>query len=209
MLVVVALLALPATANAHPLGNFTINRYSLIQLDRGTARVTFVLDIAEIPTFQALGERPTQADADRYLAEHADGWASSLHLTVDGHAVPLVPDAAGGDTGLRAGQGGLEILRVELPLTGTLATAGPFRATYRDDSFGDRLGWKEIVIRPGQGVVLTSSTAATHDISDMLRHYPKGLLATPLQVRDARFAFRYGSGASVNVSAGVTGSVDT
>ena len=35
----------------------------------------------------------------------------------------------------------------------------------------------------------------------MLRHYPKGLLSTPLQVRDASFAFRYGSGASVDVSA--------
>jgi nickel/cobalt transporter (NicO) family protein len=209
MLAVVSVLALPATAEAHPLGNFTINRYSLIQLDHGTARVTFALDIAEIPTFQALGEQPTQADADRYLAAHADGWARSLHLTVNGRVVPLVPDAAGGDTGLRPGQGGLKILRVELPLTGALTTAGSFRATYRDDSFGDRLGWKEIVIRPGQGVVLTSSTAATHDTSDMLRRYPKGLLATPLQVRDASFEFRYGSGASVDVTAGATGSVDT
>jgi nickel/cobalt transporter (NicO) family protein len=205
----VALLALPATAQAHPLGNFTINRYSLIQLDHGTARVTFVLDIAEIPTFQALGEQPSQADADRYLADHADGWARSLHLTVNGREVALVPYVAGGATGLRPGQGGLPILRVELPLSGKLTSAGPFSATYRDDSFGDRLGWKEIVIRPAQGVVVTSSTAATHDTSDMLRHYPKGLLATPLQVRDASFAFRYGSGASVDVSAGGTGSVDT
>ena len=66
--------------------------------------------------------------------------------------------------------------------------------------------WRSaLTLRPGQGVVLTSSTAATHDISDMLRHYPKGLLATPLQVRDARFAFRYGSGASVNVSKALSG----
>lgn len=204
-----ALLALPATAEAHPLGNFTINRYSLIQLDRGMARITFVLDIAEIPTFQALGAQPDQADADRYLAEHAQGWARSLHLTVNGRAIPLSPDAAAGDTGLRPGQGGLQILRVELPLSGTLPSGGPFRAGYRDDSFGDRLGWKEIVIRPGKGVVLTSSTAATHDTSDMLRHYPKGLLSTPLQVREAGFDFRDGTGASVDVTAGHTGSVDT
>ncbi len=208
-LVLAGLFAIPATADAHPLGNFTINRYSLIQLDHGTVHVTFALDIAEIPTFQALGEQPSQADANRYLADHADGWARSLHLTVNGHAVPLTADVAAGDTGLRPGQGGLQILRVELPLTGTLAAGGPFRASYRDDSFGDRLGWKEIVIRPGQGVVLTSSTAATHDTSDMLRHYPKGLLATPLQVREAGFGFRYGSGSSVDVSAAGTGSVDT
>ena len=68
----IALLALPATAQAHPLGNFTINRYSLIQLDRSSVHVTFVLDIAEIPTFQALGDNPSQAAADRYLADHAE-----------------------------------------------------------------------------------------------------------------------------------------
>src|SRR5262249_31645610 len=56
---------------------------------------------------------------------------------------------------------------------------------------------------------LTSSTAATHDTSAMLRHYPKGLLSTPLQVRDASFAYRYGSGTSVDVAARGTGSVDT
>jgi nickel/cobalt transporter (NicO) family protein len=209
MLALAARLVIPATADAHPLGHFTINRYSLIRLDHGAVRVTFVLDVAEIPTFQVLGEQPDQADADRYLAEHADGWARSLHLTVNGAAVPLRANVAAGDSGLRPGQGGLQILRVELPLTGTLGSDGPFRATYRDDSFGDRLGWKEVVIRPGQGVVITSSTAATHDTSDMLRHYPTGLLATPLQVRAAGFGFRYGSGASVDVSAAGTGSVDT
>ena len=209
VLAMAALVALPAAAEAHPLGNFTINRYSLIRLDHGTARITFVLDIAEIPTFQALGEQPSQADADRYLAGHAAGWARSLHLTVNGRPVALTPDVAAGDTGLRPGQGGLPILRVELPLTGSLPASSRYAATYRDDSFGDRLGWKEIVIRPGDGVVVTSSTAATHDTSDMLRHYPKGLLATPLQVREASFDFRYGSGTSVDVAASGTGSVDT
>ena len=72
LLLLVALaagMAMPSTAQAHPLGNFTINRYSLIELSPGTVHVTFALDIAEIPTFQALGGSPDQAAADRYMRE--------------------------------------------------------------------------------------------------------------------------------------------
>ncbi|MDX6532735.1 MAG: nickel/cobalt transporter (NicO) family protein [Gaiellales bacterium] len=201
-------LALPSTAAAHPLGNFTINRYSLVELQRGEARVTFVLDIAEIPTFQALGAEPAQADADRYLSEHAPGWAQRLHLTVNGTARMLTP-SSGGTATLRQGQGGLRTLRIELPLAASLPKQGVLSATYADDSFGDRLGWKEIVIRAGEGVVLTQSSAATRDASDMLRRYPSSLLSAPLDVRRASFDVRYGDGASVDVGASGSGATDT
>jgi nickel/cobalt transporter (NicO) family protein len=191
-------LALPATAEAHPLGNFTINRYSLVQLERGQAHVTFVLDLAEIPTFQALGGSPGEDDAARYVAGHAAGWARRLHLTVNGLQRPLVP-SGGGTAMLRPGQGGLHTLRVELHLRAMLPQQGRLSATYADDTFGDRLGWKEIVIRPGAGVVLTGSSVATHDVSDMLRRYPSRLLSDPLDVRRATFAARYGAGQSIDV----------
>ena len=38
------------------------------------------------------------------------------------------------------------------------------------------------MVRPGRGVVLTRSTAATRDVSHMLRHYPAGLLQTPIPI---------------------------
>jgi nickel/cobalt transporter (NicO) family protein len=63
------------------------------------------------------------------------------------------------------------------------------------------VGWKEIVMRAEPGAVLTQSSAATHDVSDMLRHYPSGMLSTPLDVRTATFGYRYGSGTSVSVGA--------
>ena len=84
--------AMPAVAQAHPLGNFTVNRYSLVQLDRGSVRVTFVLDEAEIPTFQDLGGQPTGDKAQAWAVAHVPAFASKLHLTVNGTAVPLVPD---------------------------------------------------------------------------------------------------------------------
>src|SRR3954449_4066543 len=46
------ILAVPATAFAHPLGNFTVNQYSRIEVGAAGVNIYFVLDMAEIPTFQ-------------------------------------------------------------------------------------------------------------------------------------------------------------
>ena len=48
-----AALAAP-TAMAHPLGNFTTNQLAQVRIDEGQARVHYVLDQAEIPTFQQI-----------------------------------------------------------------------------------------------------------------------------------------------------------
>jgi hypothetical protein len=47
--VVAAVLSAPATAIAHPLGNFTVNRYAGIELTPDEVRIDYVLDLAEIP----------------------------------------------------------------------------------------------------------------------------------------------------------------
>ena len=206
--VIGAMLALPADASAHPLGNFTINRYSLIELERAHVRVTHVVDMAEIPTFQELGGTPDLAAAQRYLDKNLAGWVSRLELEVNGEPVVLSADADAVKAMLRDGQGGLAILRVEVVLRGTLAGEGPFAATYTDSSFGDRLGWKEIVVQPGDDVVLTRSNAPTADASDMLRRYPDELLSSPLDVRSASFGFEYGEGESVEVAASSRGEAE-
>jgi ABC-type nickel/cobalt efflux system permease component RcnA len=193
--------ALPAVAQAHPLGNFTVNRYSLVVVGKGSVKVTFVLDEAEIPTFQALGGRPTPELARAWAAAHVETFARRLHLTVDGAAVTLVPDTGAVTATLRKGQGGLDCMRVTVPLSARIAGEGPFTAELSDDTFGDRVGWKEIVMRAAPGAVLTRSSASTHDVSGMLRHYPSGMLSTPLDVRTATFGYRYGSGTSVSVDA--------
>ncbi len=198
---VVAFAAAPAVAQAHPLGNFTVNRYSLVQIDKGSVRVTFVLDEAEIPTFQELGGQPTAAAARAWAEAHVPTFANKLHLTVNGTHVPLVPDTGHVTATLRLGQGGLHCLRVTVPLSGRISGGGPFTATFSDDTFGNRVGWKEVVMRATPGSVLTRSTASTHDVSDMLRHYPSGMLSTPLDIRSATFGYRYGSGSSVSVAA--------
>ena len=50
LLVAVAALALPVAAAAHPLGNFTVNRFSRVESAGQRVYVHYVLDLAEIPT---------------------------------------------------------------------------------------------------------------------------------------------------------------
>ncbi len=47
-------IALAGAALGHPLGNFTINHFSRIELDGDHIRVRFVVDMAEISTLQEL-----------------------------------------------------------------------------------------------------------------------------------------------------------
>ena len=56
----VALALLVPAAAAHPLGNFTVNQYTRLDLWRTDVSIRYVLDMAEIPTFQ---DKP-RIDAD-------------------------------------------------------------------------------------------------------------------------------------------------
>ena len=49
-------------AMAHPLGNFTVSRYSGIHVSPQEIRVDYVVDMAEIPTFQELDVIDTDGD---------------------------------------------------------------------------------------------------------------------------------------------------
>ena len=68
--VAVVALAAPLAASAHPLGNFTINRYSELDVSGNRLYVVYVLDLAEIPTFQARGTRRRDVRPDD-LSERA------------------------------------------------------------------------------------------------------------------------------------------
>ena len=48
------LLAMGVTA--HPMGNFSVNHYSRLYFKSDGLELTYVLDLAEIPTFQLMGD---------------------------------------------------------------------------------------------------------------------------------------------------------
>jgi nickel/cobalt transporter (NicO) family protein len=187
-IVVAALLALallPAAASAHPLGNFSVNHVSRVSVSEDRVDVRYILDEAEIPTFQqravADGEllRRKQAEVERRLA-----------LSVDGRRVALRP-AGEATIAHPRGQGGLRTTRVELSLTAAVDT--PERVELRDGTFPGRVGWKAIVVEPGRGTAVRSSVPA-EDPTRGLTTYPEDLLESPSDVRSAAFAVRPGAG---------------
>ena len=153
-----ATLALPAAASAHPLGNFTINRFSRVEVSGPRLYVRYVLDLAEIPTFQA-----GRIDAHEYARRIARG----ARLTVNGRPARLVPGAHA--LAHPRGAGGLRTTRLEVVLRGP-RLAGPVAVAYRDTNYAGRIGWQEVVVG--------DAPSRSHE----LRAYPKDLLSSPLDI---------------------------
>ena len=47
-------LSMSAVLWAHPMGNFSVSHYSRIEMSAQGAKIRYILDLAEIPTFQLL-----------------------------------------------------------------------------------------------------------------------------------------------------------
>jgi ABC-type nickel/cobalt efflux system permease component RcnA len=200
LVVVGALAALrPAPTTAHPLGNFTVNRLSLIELRPDTVVVHYILDMAEIPALQeklamdrdrdgVLSDEETDA-ARRRLTEEI---AQNLRLSIDGQPVRLTARAA--RLSYPPGQGGLMTLRLEVDFVGDyVPTARPMRGRYVDTAFADRLGYVDVLVRPADGIGLLETTASIDDPTDRLTVYPDDALAVPRAVHDVTFLFQAGA----------------
>jgi ABC-type nickel/cobalt efflux system permease component RcnA len=179
----VAALLAPAVASAHPLGNFTINRFARVEVAGHRLYVRYVLDLAEIPTYQA---RQDGVDPAVYARRVARG----LHVTLAGGAVTLTPVAHA--LAFPRGVAGLHTMRLEVIFRGPAVTHDEQLAVH-DTNYAGRLGWKEIVVG-----------AATHSASDELRAYPKSLLQSPLDVTRARASLTPSDGPVPHVSSGAS-----
>jgi nickel/cobalt transporter (NicO) family protein len=198
--VVAAVLLAPAAAAAHPLGNFTINRYAGIELGPGQVRIDYVVDMAEIPTVQVRPEMDADGDGEITDAERA-AWAtrtapdlrSGLEVSIGGRPVPLHVVSA--SARFRPGQGGLDILRLEAAFAGPAPEEG--RLTFADTNDGDRIGWREVTAVGVEGTALVTSSVPARSVSNALLSYPRDLLSSPLDVATATVSFRPGPSAVV------------
>jgi nickel/cobalt exporter len=180
LLAALAALVAPAAGSAHPLGNFTVNRFSAVELSGDRIYVHYVLDLAEIPTIQegARVRRP----------RFADEVARRLSLTVDGERAALRPLAR--HVRSRPGAAGLKTLRFEA------VYAVDRRGTslrLEDRNFAARVGWREVVARAERGARIVRASVPARSVSRELRAYPRDLLRSPLDVRSATVDFRLGS----------------
>src|SRR5215218_2942398 len=178
-------LAAPAVASAHPLGNFSVNHLARVSVSSDRVDVRYVLDEAEIPTFQQRGD----ADATVLARKQAEV-ERKLVLTVDGRSVKLRPAGTATITH-PTGQGGLRTTRIVLPLTAAVERAT--RVRLEDGTFPGRVGWKAIVAALGRGTDVRSSVPA-NDPTKGLTVYPQDLLKSPSDVRTARLDVAPGTG---------------
>jgi ABC-type nickel/cobalt efflux system permease component RcnA len=183
LILVVAFAALVAPAAAHPLGNFSMNHIAEVSVSDGRVDVHYVLDQAEIPTFQERGV----ARAERVRRKRAEV-LRRLHVTADGRPLALTPGTP--TLGLRPGAGGLQTTRFEFSLG---AAVHARRVEVRDGTYPGRVGWRAIVARPGRGTAVRSSVPAT-DPTRGLTRYPKDALSSPADIREARLDARPGNG---------------
>ena len=174
-----------APAHAHPLGNFSENHLAVVRVSADRVDVRWILDQAEIPTFQERDLSPSEV-----LARERAVAARGVTLTVGGRRVALAL-RPGGRITYPPGQGGLPTTRVELLLGARVRARG--RVAVRDATFPGRVGWRAVVPAPGTGTAVTSDVPSA-DPTRRLRVYPRALLSTPADRPVASLVVRPGHG---------------
>jgi nickel/cobalt exporter len=191
-----AALVTPRTALAHPMGNFSINHYTRIIAGAREVELDYIIDMAEIPTFQEMKERGLITKGGDpglapYLARQAESLQSGLTLEDDGK--PLTLECVSRQAIFPPGAGGLPTMKMGFVYRATLPHtigAAPVALQYRDNNFAGRAGWKEIVAVNGNSVTLTASSVPSRDRSLELTNYPTDMLHSPPQTLEADVTFK-------------------
>src|SRR6266849_9232231 len=182
------LLTSPASF-AHPMGNFSISHYSGIRIERGFVEIHYLIDIAEIPTFQEIQHnklvaKPEDTSAGNYVSKQGEILRSGLLLTLNGRPVSLRTESA--EVIFPPGAGGLPTMKMAFLYRAAVFQPDQARASgeeyvlyYRDGNFPNRVGWKEVVATAGPGVTIVNTSVPGKDRSSELSNYPTDLLNSP------------------------------
>ncbi len=168
------------------MGNFSINHYSGVHIEQDFVEIRYIIDIAEIPTYQEIQNSGIVAqDGDvslaPYLAQQAALWNKNLQLQINGQAVRLTPISR--SIIFPPGAGGLSTMKIGVVYRGEiqLGETSAAHLHYVDGNFEGHAGWKEIVVTTGKGINLASNQRYQIDRSEQLNNYPTSLLNSPPQ----------------------------
>ena len=164
--------AAAALTFAHPMGNFSVNHYARIEPAPGRLRIRYVMDLAEIPTFELFQQWGEGANPKRKALDQAQIWAKGLDVRIDGKPARLHTRQA--DIVLSEGAGNMRVSRIKIDFT---VESGGGNLSYEDRNYQGRSGWKEIVLPGGQ------------DRSAELTAYPQDPMVAPPQ--DLRATYRW------------------
>ena len=195
---------------AHPLGNFSVNQYRRLEIDTEQITLSYVLDLAELPTvadaFLLDGDSNGAVDAaehESYLDAKLAEITPRLRLTVGSTALPLEPIAR--SLTFVPGQAGLETTRIEAEFAAALPEGNDAsQIAYRNDYATDRFGWREIVVTHGADIRLDDAEVLALDRTQALQTYPDDLLASPLDERAAVITYQIAPGAATSESATIS-----
>jgi len=182
-----------ATSFAHPMGNFSVNHYSKIAVGQRSIEILYLVDMAEIPTYQEIRQFDITAKADDpsvelYLKRQEPILKAGLSLEIDGKPVEL--EAASHRVVFAEGAGGLPTMKIGFVFRGKISgPAGAHKLSYVDNNFPGHAGWKEIVVRSDGAEILTSSAPST-DRSQELTNYSSDALNSPPQQLTASIDYR-------------------
>lgn len=202
-LIAVLAMALVTTspAAAHPLGNFSVNQYSKLEIDRTAVNVTYVLDLAELPTvanIQAFDRNGDGSLSDSERANLRDTLLAEitprLSLRDGDEVLPLTLHDS--ELAFHTGQANLQTTRLTAHFRAALPDAAPGQTIAFANGYAvDRVGWREIVVVNGADIVLPDAASLSQDQSQALTSYPSDLLASPLDERAMSFRYRVEVGA--------------
>jgi nickel/cobalt transporter (NicO) family protein len=191
----IAILLLASSTFAHPLGNFSVNQYSRLEVEKSQVKIRQVLDMAEIPTFQLQNEIDTdkngamsESELNAYAEKITPEILQNLSLTVNNQ--PLEIRAEAKNVSLPEGAGNLPTLRIEWNLLGNLENLSDLnQVKFENKNYAERLGWNEIIVTRTNGVNIFDSTAFGSSVTDELKSYPGESLNAPLAERTVQFSF--------------------
>jgi nickel/cobalt exporter len=177
----VAGLALSIAALAHPMGNLSVNHYARLEPGAKGLTVTYVLDLAEIPTFELTQSWGVAKDAPKELlqakaTEQARRWIAALTFTESGKK--LTPRLEHTELSMLDGAGNLPVFHISTTL---FVPAAGGRVEYEDGNYPTRAGWREIVIRPASGADVSKASKGDNDLSQALTAYPQDPTKAPPQ----------------------------
>jgi nickel/cobalt exporter len=189
------LLTFTGSGSAHPLGNFSISQYSALRISRSEIELRYLIDMAEIPTFQEIQEsgfvpKPEDPSIEAYLKRKTELLSDGLRLEINGQR--LTPLAESREIIFPPGAGDLPTMKIGILYRAKLtmdSKTSEYLLSYRDDNFAGRAGWKEVIAVTAPGASILNSSVPEVDRSSQLSNYPTDLLNSPPQELAARVAF--------------------
>jgi high-affinity nickel-transport protein len=182
------------------MGNFSVNHYSKVTIGQQSIEILYLVDMAEIPTYQEIREfeitaKPDDPSVDRYLDRQEPILKAGLSVESDGRVVRL--ETIERRVTFAEGAGGLLTMKIGFVFRGQLDfIAGIHQLAFTDNNFAGRAGWKEIVVL-GDGAEIVNSSAPAVDRSRELTNYSSDALNSPPQLLSVEVSFR-----TVGVDAG-------